>query len=251
MLKEERQTKILEMLQMNGKVVATELSQALLVSEDTIRRDLRDLSDQGRIHRVHGGGLPHSPAAVTYKERLNQAGQSKRVIASAAVKHIRPGQVIFLDGGITNVEVAHLLQSNVLLTIITNSPIIATALSELSEVEVIVIGGRLDKEQQVVTGAVAENHLRTFHFDLCFLGVCSLHPIAGITVPNLEEASFKHTLIRQSDQIIALASSEKLDTSSPFFVCPLSDLDVLITDLPADPTILDSYKEAGFSLEIV
>ncbi len=251
MLKEERQSRILELLQINGKVVATELSQALSVSEDTIRRDLRDLSEQGRIHRVHGGGLPHSPAAVSYQDRLSQSGPSKRTIASAAVKHIQTGQVVFLDGGTTNLQVAQLLSPNLRATFITNSPTIATTLSDYPEIEVILIGGRLDKEQQVVIGAVAENLLRTFHFDVCFLGVCSIHPIAGITVPDLEEASFKRSLILQSDHIVALASSEKLDTSSPFFVCPLIDLDILITNRPADLTILESYKELDLNLEIV
>jgi DeoR/GlpR family transcriptional regulator of sugar metabolism len=250
-LKEERQSKILEVLKTNGKVVATELSLLLEVSEDTIRRDLRDLSNLGQIHRVHGGGLPHSPAAASYQERLSQAGPLKRRIASAAVKHIQAGDVVFLDGGTTNLQVAQLFPQTLHATIITNSPAIATAVSEYQDLTVILVGGKLDKLQQVVTGAVAEASLRAYHPDVCLLGVCSLHPVAGITVPDLEESSFKSCLISQSDQVIALVSPEKLDTASAFHVGSISDLDLLITTQPDDPKSLDSYRESGITLELV
>lgn len=251
MLKEERQTKILEMLKADGKVVANELSHLLRVSEDTIRRDLKELADRGQIHRVHGGGLPHSPAATSYKERLLQASPLKKRIAAAAVRHIQQGQVVFLDGGTTNLYVAQLLPPSLAATIITNSPVIASALSDHPGLEVILVGGKLDKAQQVVTGAIAESFLRTCHPDICLLGVCSLHPVAGITVPDLEESSFKKCLIGQSDLVIALASEEKLDTASAFLVGSITDLDILITNLPQTPDSLDSYKETGITLEVV
>src|ERR671925_11382 len=98
MLTAERRQYILETLRRDGKVLATELSVALSVSEDTIRRDLRELAEAGLIQRVHGGALPRSPADASYAARQRQAPSAKAAIARAAVQLIRDGQVIILDG---------------------------------------------------------------------------------------------------------------------------------------------------------
>src|SRR5215216_6692585 len=98
MLTAERRQHILETLRHDGKVLATELSAALNVSEDTIRRDLRELAEAGLLQRVHGGALPRSPAAASFAIRQSQAPSAKAAIASAAAQLVRNGQVIILDG---------------------------------------------------------------------------------------------------------------------------------------------------------
>src|SRR6478672_10923004 len=101
MLAAERRQHILSTLRHDGKVLATELSVALHVSEDTIRRDLRELAEAGLLQRVHGGALPSSPASASYAARQQQAPSAKAAIARAAVRLLRNGQVILLDGGTT------------------------------------------------------------------------------------------------------------------------------------------------------
>lgn len=248
MLKEERQAVILQILKDNGKVIAAELSDRLQVSEDTIRRDLADLSRQGRMQRVHGGALPHSPAAVSFAERLHQTPQSKEAIARAAIQMIRPGQTIFLDGGTTTARVARLIPADLRITCVTNSPIAAVELAHADQVDVILIGGMLNKPEQVITGAAAVDAVRSIHTDLCFLGICSLDPSAGITVVDYEEAQIKRAMIESSDHVVALSSAEKLGTISPFTVAPLTDLDCLITDAEADSDILKSFEEFGLAI---
>src|SRR5258708_23667662 len=108
MLTAERKQYILRALQRDGKVVAKELSEALGTSEDTIRRDLRDLASEGLLQRVHGGGLPTSPAHASFAARREQATNAKRAIARTAAELVRPGQVVLLGGGTTNVLVAEL-----------------------------------------------------------------------------------------------------------------------------------------------
>lgn len=250
MLKEERQQSILKILKENGKVVATELSRDLGVSEDTIRRDLDELAQKGTLQRVHGGGLPHSPASAGYQQRMEQNPAMKNQIAAAAIKHMPAGRVIFLDGGTTNLFAARLIPPEFSGTLITNSPAIASTLCNLPAAEVICVGGKLDTEQQVVTGAVAEGFIRSLRVDILLLGVCSIHPLAGITVPELEEASFKRALIERSDRVIALATADKLGTAAAFQVAGLNSLDLLITNR-IESTDFTAYIESGIEIEMV
>ena len=109
MLKEERQHKILSILKDSGKVLTLSLSQQLEVSEDTVRRDLKELADAGRVKKVHGGAILASANPFDFRERQVYAKGQKQAIALAALSHIRKGQVIFMDGGTTNLEVARIL----------------------------------------------------------------------------------------------------------------------------------------------
>ncbi len=139
MLTAERRRSIIHTLQRDGKVLASELSRALHVSEDTIRRDLRELASAGALQRVHGGALPRSPATASFTERQQQVSGAKVAIARAAVGLIRQDQVIILDGGTTPLQVAQHLPSDLRATVITHSPPIALALAEHPLIEVILI----------------------------------------------------------------------------------------------------------------
>src|SRR5712692_11560980 len=125
MLTAERRRSIIHTLQRDGKVLASELSRALQVSEDTIRRDLRELAAAGVLQRVHGGALPRSPATASFTERQQQAPGAKAAIAQAAVRLIRQDQVIIFDGGTTLLQVAQRLPTDFRATVITHSPHVA------------------------------------------------------------------------------------------------------------------------------
>jgi DeoR/GlpR family transcriptional regulator of sugar metabolism len=248
MLKEERQQYILERLKHDGKALASDLETALKVSEDTIRRDLRELAELGLLQRVHGGALPRSPAATTYHVRHSRPNSTKIALAIRAVQLIRSGQVIILDGGTTTLEVAQHLPSDLHATIITNSPPVAVALSEHPLVEVIVIGGTLLKDSVVTVGSATVEALYNVRADLCMLGICSLHPEVGISVPDYEEAHVKLAMITNSAEVVALASSEKLGTAAPHVVAPLSELTHLITDADVPDDVLQPYAALGITI---
>jgi DeoR/GlpR family transcriptional regulator of sugar metabolism len=248
MLTVERRQHILETLRHDGKVLATELSVALHVSEDTIRRDLRELAEAGLLQRVHGGALPSSPASASYAARQQQAPSAKAAIARAAARLLRDGQVILLDGGTTTLQVAQHLPIDLRATVITNSPPIAVALAEHPEVEVILIGGRLYKRSLVTIGAATVEALRMVRADICMLGVCSLHPEAGISVPDLEEAHVKRAMIAGAAEVVALASAEKLGTAAPYIVGPLSELTHLVTERSVAEDSLAAYRALGVTV---
>lgn len=248
MLTAERRQLILERLAREGKVVATELSAALDVSPDTVRRDLRELADAGLLRRVHGGGLPAAVGARPYAVRRKQAPAAKEAIARATSRLIRSGQVLLLDAGTTTLAVARHLPAGLEANVITNSPPIAVALAEHPTVEVTMLGGPLAKDAQAVVGAAAVEALHSIRADVLLLGVCSLHPEIGITVMDLEESYVKRAMIKSSAEVVAVSSADKLGSAGPYVVAPLEELTHLVTERSVPPATLDAYRELGIEV---
>lgn len=247
MLVAERRDRILLALRQGGRVLASDLSDSLGVSPDTIRRDLDELAASGLLRRVHGGALPSSPGAAVYADRLGQASASKAAIARAAGRMLRPGQVILLDGGTTTLRLAELWPPGLRATVITNSPPAAAALAAHGDLEVDVIGGRLHKNGLVTLGAAAAAAIRSLRPDVCVLGVASVHPAVGISVPDSEDAAVKRAMIDVSAEVIALAAADKLGTIAPYLVAAAAELTHLVTDT-TDEAALDLYRAEGISV---
>jgi DeoR/GlpR family transcriptional regulator of sugar metabolism len=248
MLKEERQQIIMDTLRRDGKIVAADLSAAILVSEDTIRRDLRDLADAGLIQRVHGGALLRSPAGASYRERQMMSSDAKVSIAKAAVSLVRNRQVIIMDGGTTTLEIARQLPIGLHATIVTNSPPVAVALSEYHDVQTVMIGGHMLSPSLVTIGAAAVEAFSAIHADLCMLGVCSLHPELGVSVPDYEESLVKKVMVSNSAEVAALATVDKLGTGAPYTVAPISDLTYIVTEPDAPDEMVEPYTARGITI---
>jgi DeoR/GlpR family transcriptional regulator of sugar metabolism len=248
MLTAERRQYILEILRRDKKVLSSELSVALNVSEDTIRRDLRELAESGLLQRVHGGALGCSPATASYSDRQKQAPKEKEAIARAAAKLVCTGQVVILDGGTTTLQVARHLPMDLQATVVTNSPPIAVALADHPHIQVVMLGGQLYKKALVNVGAATIEALRMIRADLCMLGVCSLHPEIGISVPNLDEAYVKRAMINRAAEVVGLATAEKLDTAAPYVVESIHALTYLVTAPTVSNEILACYKSLGLTI---
>ena len=248
MLTAERRRSIMQTLQRDGKVLASELSKALQVSEDTIRRDLRELAAAGMLQRVHGGALPRSPITDNFTVRQQQAPEAKAAIAQAAVRLIRQDQVLILDGGTTALQVAQHLPHDLRATVITHSPPTALALAEHPEIEVIMVGGKLYKHELVTVGAATVETFCNIRADLCFLGICSVHPEVGISTLDLEEAYVKRAMIASAAEVVALTSLEKLGTAAPYIIGPLSDLTHLVTERSVSDEVLAPYRALGITI---
>lgn len=248
MLTSERRDVILTVLRHEGRVLAPKLSEQLGVSEGTIRRDLRDMAAEGLLKRVHGGALPVSPAIASWRDREHQAPEAKLAIAREAVRLIRPGQTVILDGGTTNLLVAQNLPADLQVTVITHSPPIAAALMEHPRAEIVVLGGRIFKHSRVALGAATVAAVRLIRADLYMLGICSLHPDMGISTQDFEEAEIKRAMIESAGEVVALASSEKLDTASQYIIGPLTALTHIITDTSVPEAQLAPYESLGITV---
>jgi DeoR/GlpR family transcriptional regulator of sugar metabolism len=225
--------------------VAKDVAAELGITEDSVRRDLRELAAAGLCQRVYGGALPASPAVADYATRIGLATDSKLRVAAAAAALIRPGSTIVLDGGTTALALAHALPADPHLTVVTHSPTIASALVDHATAEVFVLGGRLFKHSAVTCGAAAAEAALTFRADIFFLGVTGVHPQAGLTTGDPDEAAMKRTLAGRAADTYVLASTEKIGAASPFTVLPFADISGVITDAPIDHPVLRQLQRDG------
>jgi DeoR/GlpR family transcriptional regulator of sugar metabolism len=248
MLTTHRKHQILSILKKQGQVIAKEVSQAMGVSEDTIRRDLREMAQEGLLQRVHGGALPSSPAVADFAGRERITPEGKVAIGRVAAKMIQPGQVVILDGGTTARQVARHIPLDLKATIVTHSPTIALELINHLNIEVILIGGRLFRHSVVAVGAPAIEAIAQIHADTYFMGVTGVHPKAGLTTGDYEEAAVKRALSHAAAETIVLASSEKLNAASPYIVVPLTEISGIITEQSADKALLRPYKKLGITV---
>ncbi|RMG28274.1 MAG: DeoR/GlpR transcriptional regulator [Bacteroidetes bacterium] len=248
MLKEERHAYILQRLSARQKVLTSSLSEELSVSEDTIRRDLKELADNGQLRKVHGGALPPSHNPYAYRDREVYALESKIKIAEKARSLIQDGQVVLMDGGTTNLELVKRLPQDLHATFFTNSLPVAVQLSGHPHIEVIFAGGKLLKDAQATIGLEVVHLFSEIRADICILGTRSLHHEAGITEINWEEAQVKRSLVQAAKKVVALVISEKIDTLQPYTVCDIKGLHTVVTELDTTDEILIPYKKRGIVL---
>jgi DeoR/GlpR family transcriptional regulator of sugar metabolism len=224
MLKEERHRRILELLESEGRLVAADLPGRLGVSGHTVRRDLDELAEASSLQRVHGGALARSPVASTYEGRQVQSVDGKIATARAAATLLEAGQVVILDGGSTALHLAEQIRNA---TVITHSPVIASALRDN---EVILIGGTLDPRAMVATGAATIAAYREISADILFLGVWALDAKRGLSGGYHEESEVRRTMLDSARTVVGLADATKLGTVAPFRYAPATALTHLATD---------------------
>ncbi|KAA3439778.1 DeoR/GlpR family DNA-binding transcription regulator [Rufibacter hautae] len=248
MLKQERHNYILEEVRKQNKVLSSELSQKLSVSEDTIRRDLKELSDVGQIKKVHGGAMQNGYIPFSHKDREIYAHEEKVTIVRKAIQLIQDDSVVVMDGGTTNLELTRQLPLDLKATVFTNSLPIALQLSEHPGVETIFMGGKILRNAQVAVGLDVINFVADIHADICFIGTRSIHHVIGITDFDREETQTKQALISCARQVVSMPLSEKLNTTQPFKVSPIERVHTIITELAPDNPLLDNYRKAGLQI---
>ena len=251
MLAAQRKTLLLDRLRVDGRVVAKDIAAELDLSEDSIRRDLRELAAAGLCQRVYGGALPASPAVADYAARQQVEPDSKRRVAERAVGMIEPGMSVILDGGTTTLAMVHALPASLRCTVITHSPTIATALVDHPSAEVLIIGGRLYKHSAVACGAAAVEAAQAYTADLFFLGVTGVHPRAGLTTGDADEAAMKRALAARAADTWALASVEKMGAASPYLVLPVGAVAGIITDSPRTSPVVGDLTAQGATVHTV
>lgn len=230
MLTSQRKRLILDLLARDGQVVAKQLSHQLELSEDTIRRDLRELAAEGLLLRVHGGAMPVSPTVVPIAERRTISTDAKSALGKAGADLIHDGMTVVFDGGTSNLEIIRHLPVAARFTAITHSPTIAVALEEWPNVDAVIIGGKLFRHSMVAVGALAAEAISRIRADLFFLGVTGVHPTEGLTTGDMEEAAIKRQLMACSAETAVLATSDKLGAVSPFRIGGLGDIATLIVE---------------------
>jgi DeoR/GlpR family transcriptional regulator of sugar metabolism len=248
MLTSQRKKLILEKLGAEGQVQSKALSVLFDVSEDTIRRDLRELAAEGRLQRVHGGALPSSSAIAPFAERQSVKMDAKKRVARKGAQLISSGQVVIVDGGTTTSELITFFPPDLRITVVTHSPSIALGLVDHPSIEVILIGGRLYKHSIVAVGAAAIEGIENIHADLFFMGVTGIHPEAGLTTGDFEEACIKRAFSGRAAETVVLASPEKVNTASSFVIGDVSSVNTIVVEDNTDRDWIRAVSEKGVSV---
>lgn len=249
MLKEERHSFILNEVKVRNRVLLTDLASKLAVSEDTIRRDLKLLDEEGKVKKVHGGAISNSFHLYSYKEDQIYAHQTKAIIAQKTHNLLKDGQVIIMTGGTTNLEFARWLPKSLQATIFTPSLPVAMQLSEHEHVEVILIGGRLSREAQIALGTDTILSLSQIKADICFLGTGNLDAAQGLTEFDWDVVQLKKAIIQASKKVVALTISEKINSIQRYKICDIQSIQTLVTELHPDEPLLQPFRKNG--LEII
>ncbi|WP_419571850.1 DeoR/GlpR family DNA-binding transcription regulator [Rheinheimera sp.] len=245
MLTPQRQQQILQQLAEQGQVLSKQLSVLFEVSEDTIRRDLRDMAKAGLLQRVYGGALPASAATATFSQRQQVAVASKRAIAKKAAGLISAGQVVIIDGGTTTTELLNHIPKDLSFTVVTHSPTIAVGLADFPLVDVVLIGGKLFKHSVVAVGAGAMESIARIQADLFFMGVTGVHPEAGLTTGDYEEACIKRALAGRAAETVVLASAEKVNAASAYAIGDITIANTLVVEAGTDSAWLQVIQQKG------
>ena len=248
MLKKERQAYILHQVNLHNKVLSSDLSTEIKVSEDTIRRDLLELSEEGKLIKVHGGALSPAFNHVYYFPSHVYSRNQKRTIAQKAASLVKDGMFVLTGGGTTIIELARSLPSNLKATFITGSiPAIAEYMNH-PNLEVIVIGDKISKSSKITVGGEALTRIKQIKADLCILGVNSIDPQHGITDNDWDVVQVKKAMIEAAKKVVCLTIAEKINTIQPIQICETSKIHTLITELNPDDPVLSAYREAGIEV---
>ena len=229
----ERQQQILERLDRDGRVLAVSLAEAFATSEDTIRRDLRDLAGRGLCRRVYGGALPLSPASSSAQIRAGEATDRKAALGRALAALVAPDSLLFVDSGSTNLAAVKALPEDLRLTVATHDPAIAAALLAKPKVTLWLIGGRVDRQTGAALGGRTLADVEALRPELALLGVCALDPVAGIAAFDPEDAEIKRALLRNSARAAAAILNEKLETGAPFAIGRAEMLESVVLEADA------------------
>ena len=235
MLPGERRNRIIDLVNKNNSITVAMLCETLNASEATIRRDLTTLESDGKLERTHGGAISTNAITLEYEETFLQKelqfASEKKSIAMKAFELIKDHDSILLDAGTTTLEIAKLIgQSQLRLTVVTNSTILSQAISYNDKVELYVVGGKVRLNTLATVGNTAIDMIKRFCVNKVFIGINGITISNGLTTPDLEEAEMKRAMLESGITRYVLADHTKFDKVALCQVAPLSMIDGIITD---------------------
>ena len=248
MLKEERHRHILSELSIRNRILLTDIADKLEVSEDTIRRDLKELHDVGKLKKVHGGAVAKSFNPFSFHQEEIYDHPNKVLIARKAIHLIKENQAYLITGGTTNLELISLIPPDIACTFFTPSLQAAMRLLQFPNIETILIGGKVSPDAQITTGGEALKLLSRLRIDLCFLGTGHLDAEFGISEFDWDVVELKQAIIAASRKVASLTLSVKLNSIQRYKIAEINSIDTLVTELPANHESLEKFKSKGLHI---
>lgn len=247
-----REKYILDMLDKKGEVTVNNIVNQFSISGMTARRDITRLAQQGYLLRTHGGALKNDPLEnmFSFARRIDRYRERKISIGQRAAQYVNDNETIFIDSGTTLVRMCQFLKNKTGLKIITNSLPAASELTNHSDIEVILIGGKIIPERRAIYGHVAVSQVADYHVQKAFIGTDGISLKNGLSAYDNNECNVSRTITNSADKVFLLCDSTKIENDSFYIFAPVSIIDTIITDSALDVNIAETYKEEDIDLII-
>lgn len=251
MLPEQRKQNIVELVTERDGCSVADIAEHEDVSKATVRRDLQELTENGRLNRSHGGAMPVTTVRTEkpFRQREARNLEAKQAIAKRAIREISSNHVVFFDAGTTTMQIAKEAPADVTFLPVMNSPLLALEFGD-RESDVKLTGGSLRHQTRALVGPIAESFLAKTRFDVLFLGTNGIEP-GGLTTPNEDEARMKERMIERADHVVLVSDSSKFGERCFIRFGTLSDIDVLVTERHPPEPIADAVERTGATLSVV
>lgn len=253
MLPDDRKESVYRYIFENQSATINNLAALLKVSHMTVRRDIKALEEQGLVVQVSGGAKLSSVIyhELPYQDKASLNHRMKKNLGLYAASLVKDGQVVYLDAGTTNFEIAKQLGERFNITVVTNDFTIANYLMNKKQIELFHTGGRIDKRNLSSVGSVAARVIESINIDIAFLSTSSWDLAHGISTPYEEKLVVKQAILSSSKKNILVSDSSKYGTYSFYSICKLEDFDMVITDSLIQDEIFFKLKEYGVNLQVV
>ncbi|TDX02354.1 DeoR/GlpR family DNA-binding transcription regulator [Dinghuibacter silviterrae] len=238
--KKERKDLILRQVNIHTRLMFNDLVALIDVSEDTIRRDINELAEEGKVIRIKGGVMS---AAYHYgHEAETYAQKSKAVIADKVLSLLKDDIIILAGGGTTIREFIKRIPPTLRATFITVNVLTAVELLDKPMIRTIMIGGQVSAYSQMTVSGEVFEYLAGIKADLCIMGTNAIDQVAGLTDSDWETIQVKKAMIKAAEKVAILAISEKLDSTMQMKIADIDEVDYLVTELPPDHPNLQAYR---------
>ena len=244
--KKARKQLIIQQVNIHTRITYSELVGQINVSEDTIRRDVNELADDGKVVKIKGGAM--SIAYHYGHESQTYAQQNKLVIAEKTLQLLREDMIVLIGGGTTIREFIKRIPVTLRATFITVNVLSAVELLDKPMIKTIVIGGQISAYSQMTVSGEVFEYLSNIKADLCIIGTNAIDPLHGMTDADWETIQVKKAMIKAAEKVAILAISEKLNSSMKMKIADLRDIDYLITELPANSPELEGYRAKNVTI---
>jgi len=250
----QRRLQISELVREHGSVQVTSLAKRFGVSMQTVRKDLRFLSDRGVMARAYGGAIDSkvvggAAAEAPYEAKRTSHLEEKRRIGERAAALVKPGDTIVIDSGTTAIQLAEALP-NVEVTVVTNDFGVLSSLAPKSNINIVMLGGELRRKSMSFYGGLTVEALNGLHVDKLFLGVDGFDLERGITTHFEPEAMLNRKMVENAGTVIAITDSSKFGKVCLHRIIAVAELDTLITDKDAPAEIVQAIQQLGVDVQL-
>lgn len=252
----ERRNKIKELLFTERAVKVTDLARMFDVSEETIRRDLTQLENEGIAHRNYGGAVlvEEIDSVLNLQppmhQRQTQLFEEKDAIGKKASELVEPNQVVFVDAGSTTWRVSRHLKTISGLTVVTNGTTVASELAQSQDAVIFMISGQLNRRSMSVAGPKAEAEIQKYSANIAFLGTAGMAINKGFCSSDIYEAEVKKAMVASADRVVVVADHTKFARPGLLVFATFPQIDVLVTSSLADPKVLEKIAHLGVEVVV-